>query len=274
MLEQRFAGKTFAVPESRSLEVFCGLLERRGATVVRCPLVSIHNSPDHLSVVAWVKQFIFTPPDFFVLLTGEGLRRIDSCLEQHAADLIEPFHLALAKSQKLSRGPKPNAELKKRGLQAELFATTPTTDGVIDALSQHQLAGRSVAVQLYGEYQNPPLIDFLNERGAKVQTVAPYIYADDIEEQKVVLLINRLLSAEIDVIAFTSASQLTRLWKVAKKHDCVSELEESLNATIVAAVGPVIRDALLNKGISVEHMPENSFFLKPLVNLLAAELSD
>lgn len=273
MLEQHFAGKTFAVPESRSLEVFCGLLERRGATVFRCPLVSIHNSPDHDSVTAWVTQFIASPPDYFVLLTGEGLRRIDSCLELHAADLIEPFHVALGKSQKLSRGPKPNAELKQRGLEAELFATEPTTDGVIDALAALDLAGKLVAVQLYGEYQNPPLIDFLRQRGASLQIVAPYIYADDIEEQKVVLLINRLLAAEIDVIAFTSASQLTRLWKVAKTLDCVEPMVVALNQSIVAAVGPVVRDALASKGVSVDHMPENAFFLKPLVNLLAKELA-
>lgn len=273
MLEQHFSGKTFAVPESRSLEVFCGLLERRGAAVIRCPLVSIHNNPDHNAVITWVTQFIASPPDFFVLLTGEGLRRIDNCLEQHAAKLIAPFHNALGQTQKLSRGPKPNAELKKRGMQAELFATEPTTDGVIDAFRQHQLAGRSVAVQLYGEYRNPPLIDFLLGQDAEVSTVAPYIYADDIEEQKVVLLINRLLAAEIDVIAFTSASQLTRLWKVAKKLDCADAMVVALNRCIVAAVGPVVRDALIHKGVSVDHMPENAFFLKPLVNLLVKELS-
>lgn len=272
MLNQHFLGKTFAVPESRSLEVFCGLLERRGATVVRCPLVSIRNSPDYDKVIDWVKQFITTPPDIFVLLTGEGLRRIDSCLELNAPELKADFHQALGKTQKLSRGPKPNAELKKRGLAAEWFATEPTTDGVIDALKQHQLAGKSVAVQLYGEYSNPPLISFLTENEAQVRVVAPYIYADDIEEQKVISLIDRLLAAEIDVIAFTSASQLTRLWKVAKKQNVVTDLEASLNHMVVAAVGPVVRDALLDKGIKVDHMPDNAFFLKPLVNLLAQAL--
>ena len=272
MLDQHFHGKTFAVPESRSLEVFCGLLERRGATVVRCPLVSIHNSPDHQSVIDWVETFIANPPDYFVLLTGEGLRRIDSCLELHAAALVEPFHAAMKKSQKLSRGPKPNAELKKRGMEAELFATEPTTDGVIEALSALELAGGQVAVQLYGEYTNPPLMDFLAKAGAAVTTVAPYVYADDIEEQKVASLIRQLIADEIDVIAFTSASQLTRLWKVAKRQDQLTAMEEALNKTVVAAVGPVVRDALEAKGITVDHMPENSFFLKPMVNHLAKVL--
>jgi uroporphyrinogen-III synthase len=274
MLEQHFAGKTFAVPESRSLEVFCGLLERRGATVVRCPLVSILNSPNHQKVISWVEEFVASPPDYFVLLTGEGLRRIDSCLEQHAEELIEPFHKALAKTQKLSRGPKPNAELKQRGLDADLFATQPTTDGVIDALKNCDLAGKSVAVQLYGEYTNPPLIDFLQQSGARVTTVAPYVYADDVDEQKVVSLINRLLAAEIDVIAFTSASQLTRLWKVANKQSCTEQMVASLNRCIVAAVGPVVGDALNTNGVTVDHMPDDAFFLKPLVNLLAKELAD
>ena len=48
----------------------------------------------------------------------------------------------------------------------------------------------------------------------------------------------------------------------------------SLNRCIVAAVGPVVRDALNTNGVTVDHMPGDAFFLKPLVNLLAKELAD
>src|SRR5207249_4278544 len=34
------AGRTIAVPETRELEVFAAMLERRGARVLRCPLVA------------------------------------------------------------------------------------------------------------------------------------------------------------------------------------------------------------------------------------------
>jgi len=41
---QPLAGRTVAVPETRELEVFAAMLERRGASVVRCPLVAIHDA--------------------------------------------------------------------------------------------------------------------------------------------------------------------------------------------------------------------------------------
>ena len=40
------ADKVVAVPEARQLDVLASLLERRGASVLRCPLVSILDSPD------------------------------------------------------------------------------------------------------------------------------------------------------------------------------------------------------------------------------------
>ena len=43
MIDWNLQGKTIAVPEMRELEVFSALLERRGAKVVRCPLVTIYD---------------------------------------------------------------------------------------------------------------------------------------------------------------------------------------------------------------------------------------
>lgn len=40
------AGRTIAVPETRELDIFSSMLERRGATVIRCPLVTILDAPD------------------------------------------------------------------------------------------------------------------------------------------------------------------------------------------------------------------------------------
>ena len=58
-------GKVIAVPEARQLDVLVGLLERRGATVLRCPLVAILDSPDDASVVGWIER-LATPTDLVV----------------------------------------------------------------------------------------------------------------------------------------------------------------------------------------------------------------
>ena len=41
----------------------------------------------------------------------------------------------------------------------------------------------------------------------------------------------------------------------------------------VAAVGPIVAGALRETGISVDMMPEESYFMKPLVNAIVAALS-
>ena len=72
----QLAGKTAAVPETRELDVMAQLFERRGATVIRCPLVAILDAPDAKPIEAWLQRFIAGACDDLVLFTGEGLRRL------------------------------------------------------------------------------------------------------------------------------------------------------------------------------------------------------
>src|SRR5215475_5950754 len=83
MDSQPLAGRTVAVPETRELEVFASLLERRGASVLRCPLVAIRDAPDPAPVLAFARVFAAQPPDDLILTTGEGLRRILGCIARH-----------------------------------------------------------------------------------------------------------------------------------------------------------------------------------------------
>lgn len=269
---QTLTGRVIAVPESRSLDVFTNLLQRRGASVIQCPLVGIHNSPDTDAVLAWLRDFNHGACDDLILMTGEGLRRLLSIIDLHAPELREPFVQQLAKVRKITRGPKPNSELRKLGLERDINALAPTTEGVIETMAQLDLAGRTVGLQLYGTYENPPLLAALERQGAKVLSVAPYVYADDIEEQKVTDLISQIIAGQVDVIAFTSATQVKRLWSVANKQKQLEAMEAAFTNLSVTAVGPVVRDCLIDKGVKVDLMPEDSFFLKPLVKLLGDKL--
>jgi len=49
-------GRTIAIPETRELDLFAQMLESRGATTLRCPLVSILDAPDPAPVEAWLRQ--------------------------------------------------------------------------------------------------------------------------------------------------------------------------------------------------------------------------
>jgi uroporphyrinogen-III synthase len=271
MENQTLAGKTIAVPETRELDLFAALLERRGARVLRCPLVLIRDAADPKPVLAFIRRFAAGACDDLILLTGEGLRRLLSCLEQHEPALKPAFLLQLAKVRKITRGPKPAKALRELGLKSDIAAEIPTTAGVIAALQPlaSSLEGRSFGVQLYGSEPNLPLIEFLHGCGAAAITVAPYRYADSTDDAAVLALLARIEQGGIDAIAFTSTPQVRRLIAVGGD----ARVTQALQHTHVAAIGPVVAAALRDHGIRVQSMPEENFFLKPMTSAIEAALN-
>src|SRR6201994_2688258 len=171
MESQPLKGRTIALPEPREVEIFAAMLERRGATVVRCPMVAILDAPDPAPVLEWSRKFASGACDDLILLTGEGLRRILSCIERNEPALKDSFIAALGRVRKITRGPKPARALRELGLKPDIAAEVPTTEGVINSLRPHDLKARRFGLQLYGTEPNRPLVDFLITAGATVSTV-------------------------------------------------------------------------------------------------------
>ncbi len=250
--------------ESRELDLFASLLERRGATVLRYPLVQIVDAPDPHPILAWLHRFASGGCDDLILLTGEGLRRLLQCIDSHEPALRGAFLEALARVRKITRGPKPARVLRELGLQSDLPAEIPTTPGLIALLRPLPLRDRRVGVQLYGGDANQPLIDCLEQAGAQVFPVAPYRYADRASDVAVRELLGSMRRGAIDAIAFTSKAQVERLFRAA----AADEVRAALAATAVAAVGPVVAESLGAHGVDVGAMPPGSWHLKPLVAAL------
>lgn len=264
-------GRLIALPETRQLDVLAAMLEKRGARVLRCPLVSILDAPDAEPVNRWLRRCIESPCEEFVILTGEGIRRLRGFAARLGveAQWIE----SLRGMRKLARGPKPGRALQEIGLKPELQAAEPTTEGVIATLDGLDLRGRRVAVQLYGDDPNEKLMNYLAGRGITADAVAPYRYASKSDDAHVENLIARLAAGEIDAIAFTSSPQYRRLVEVADKKGLREQLSAGLERTLVAAVGPVAAEGLRRDGVRVDMMPEESFFMKPMVTRLSEVLS-
>jgi uroporphyrinogen-III synthase len=264
MHPQSLAGRTIAVPETREIEVFAAMLERRGAKVARCPMVAIRDAPDPAPVLDWSRRFADGSCDDLILQTGEGLRRILSCIARNEPALREGFLHALTRVCKITRGPKPARALRELGLESDIEAERPTTEGVIASLRAHALDGHRIGLQLYGTEPNRPLVEFLERSGASVSLVAPYVYADAADDQAVLSLLARMERREIDAIAFTSTPQVERLFAVTS----AETVHKALARTLVAAIGPVVAETLSKHGIRAHLMPEESFFLKPLTSAL------
>lgn len=267
-----FEGRLIAVPETRQLDVLADLLARRGAEVLRCPLVAIKDAPDPAPVEAWIERLIADPPTLLVVYTGEGLQRLLGFAER--AGLETDFLRALGTVRKLCRGPKPKRVLRKLGLESEIDAVEPTSTGIVETLKQLELNEPRIAVQIYGDTPPAELMRYLESAGIAGDIVAPYVYASAADDERVLELIERLHRHEVDAITFTSKSQIERLLKLARANGLDEALAAGLAGTCVAAIGPVVAECLEAAGVRVDTMPAENFFMKPLVTALAQRFEE
>ena len=232
-------------------------------------MVSILDAPDAAPVVAWLRELVADQFGYVILMTGEGLRRLLGFAEREG--LREAAIAALGRTRTVTRGPKPVRALKEVGLAPTKVAEAPTTEGVIATLRHEGLQGQTVGVTLYGE-PNPTLVHFLEEAGATVRTVLPYVYAPATDNDRVADLIERMAAGDVDAIVFTSSPQVDRLFEVAAQRGLEAALRLGLSRTQVAAVGPVVAQNLRDKEVQVNICPEQGFVMKNLVQQIKREL--
>lgn len=264
-MERPLAGKTLALAEGRQLEDLSRMLEKEGAVVLRCPMVSILDAPDEAPVLAWLRDLCADRFSHVVLLTGEGLRRLLGFAER--AGRRDAVIAALGRTRLITRGPKPGQALKELGLAPFRVAQAPTTDGVVATLRALPLAGETIGVQLYVE-ENAPLSAYLASAGATMAAVLPYVYAPAADSERLIELIEGMRLGRVDALVFTSSPQVDRLFEVAGERGLVAPLQEGLKKTRVAAVGPIVAETLRRRGAPVDICPEQGFVMKNLVNQL------
>ena len=267
-MSDELAGKRIIAPETRELALFVRMLEERGAECLACPMVAIHDAPDPEPIAAWIERFIDEPCDDLILLTGEGLRRLVALAERRGRR--DAFVAALARSRRVTRGPKPVRALREIGLDSDLSAEQPTSEGVIRVLSSLDLKGRRVGVQIYPDSAHEALLGALRAAGATADPVLPYVYASSAEDEAVVTAIDAMAAGKVDAIAFTSAPQVRRLAAVAEKAGRIEALRQGLSRVVVAAIGPVAAAELEKLGVQPSVVPAGeTYFMKPLVRALA-----
>ncbi len=255
------AGRVVALAEGRQLEDLSQLLAKEQAQVWRCPLIGIHDNPDEAPIRCWLNDLISGRFHLVILLTGEGLRRLTGFAERWS--MKEAMVRALGHSHILVRGPKPVQALRELQLSPTWISRKPTTAGVIETLQSISLAGTVVGVQLY-DRANDDLVQFLTQAGAEPVAVLPYVYAPASETERVVDLLIQISAGKVDAVIFTSAPQVDRLYEVIAER----QLQVDWSKTRVAAVGPVVADALRRQGAPVHVCPEQGFQMKNLVHQL------
>jgi uroporphyrinogen-III synthase len=268
MTQGALQNRKIALAETRELDLLAQILEKEGATVVRCPMVSIEDTSDAAGVEAWIRQLMAGRFADVIFYTGEGVRRILGFAGR--AGLRDQAVAALGKTRKITRGPKPVRALREVGLEPDVAAPEPTTAGLIAAYTGENIRGRSVGLQIYGQEANRELLAFLENNGAVVHPVAPYVYASKTDDGRVEGLIRDMAAGRIAAILFTSSPQVQRICDVAERHGMEDVLKAAWTKTRVAAIGPVVAEELKRHGIHADAMPEGTYNMKPLVRAVAA----
>jgi uroporphyrinogen-III synthase len=262
--------RRIALLETREADQLAAMLREEGAEIVACPAVAIVPPSDPAPALSWLGRFIAAPFDDLILLTGEGLYRLRDLARP--AGIEAAFLAALGRTRTICRGPKPVRALRVLGHQPQLRAEEPTTDGIVALLSSLDLRGRRVGVQLYPG-AGDRLVAYLEGAGAVPDRVTPYEYASCAADEAILALIDQLAAGAIDVLALTSAPQVRRLFDLAQSHGRTDRLLAGLGRTRIAAIGPVVADALRRHGLTPTIMPRQTYFMKPLVSAIAAAMT-
>ncbi len=78
----------------------------------------------------------------------------------------------------------------------------------------------------------------------------------------------------MDVIAFTSASQIERLFAIARANQLEPVLQQGLARHVrVAVIGPIAAETLRRYGVEPAIVPEKAYVMKRLVSAIVAAVS-
>ncbi|HEY1436261.1 MAG TPA: uroporphyrinogen-III synthase [Casimicrobiaceae bacterium] len=273
--------KTVAILESRAGDRVASLIRKYGGTPFLAPALAEVPDVDPERIRALIGAWGSTPPDIFIFQTGVGTRALLAATDSMA--LTPALLRMLEASIVVVRGPKPTAALGARKVRIDLSADDPfTTHEVLAQLQGAQLQGahaqktplrgKRVVVQRYGE-TNRELEAALEAAGAEVVEIATYRWAVPEDTAPMVRLIDALGRDEIDLVAFTSASQASNLFTVAQRIGKEASLQQSLGRTLVASIGPVCSATLRKLAVRVD-LEAKPPKLGPLIDAINAALAD
>ena len=263
------AGLRVAALESRMSDQTAILIERAGGVAVRAPSMRELPLDNQHQALQFAEHLLSDQLDVVIFLTGVGAKHLAEAIETKYP--AEVWKAALARTTIVARGPKPLTVLRGWGLKVAVQVPEPNTwRDVLESLDQKlPVQGKRIAIQEYGQ-TNPELIAGLEERGAKsIELVAVYRWALPEDLGPLKAAISGLIDGQIGVLAVTSAQQVKHMLQVAESEGLAKPLIDALNHhVIVASIGPVATETLIESGIRPDLEPEHPK-LGPLVQTLA-----
>jgi uroporphyrinogen-III synthase len=241
--------------ESRRSVEMAELIRNYGGEPIQAPSMREVPLTDQREALAFGETLLAGDWDVLILLTGVGTRMLIAALATRwpKDDVVK----ALGRLTLVCRGPKPIAALKEVGLAPALAVPEPNTwrDLLSELDRRLPIGGRRVAVQEYGA-RNEELLAGLRQRGAHVSTVPVYGWALPEDMAPLRRAIERIVSSEVGVALFSSATQVDNLFRVAGEMGQGDALrEEFRKRMVVASIGPITTERLREHGIEPDLRP-------------------
>lgn len=241
--------KRIAILESRLGKQLTELVTQRGGVPFHAPALAELPDLEPDKIAALVRSLEERPAKLVIFQTGVGTRALFAATD--SLGLTQKFLPMLENTEVAARGPKPTGALRSRGVRIDYSAADPfTTREVLDCIRDVPLKGERVIVQRYG-VQNVELDRALEARGAQVAEIPTYRWSLPEDTRPLEELIGALERGEMHAAVFTNAEQARNLFAVAERLNKKRVLQESLNRTLVASIGPVASAALRDLDVKV-----------------------
>jgi uroporphyrinogen-III synthase len=234
--------------------------------VVLAPALRIVPLADDTGLRLATLACLAKPLDAVIITTGVGLRGWLEAAEGWGR--IEPLRSRFAASYLVARGPKARVAVRATGLVEAWSPESESDDEVLDHLLDIGVAGKRIAVQLYGE----PQAEFsaaLRDGGADVVEVPVYRWAPPLDPAPLRRLVDLIATRLVDAVTFTSAAAVGSLLRAAGL-DADTVLDVLRTDVVAGCVGPMTAAPLRRRGVSVIEPPRAR--LGALVRCLADEL--
>jgi len=262
-------GARVGITAARRAAEQAALVRSLGGVPVLGPALRLDAPASDERLAPALDRVLAGPLDAAVFLTGVGAELTLALAERLGR--AAPLRAALERAWVVARGPKPRRALRAAGVRIDWVADPPRAAIIRDRLLARPLAGRRVLVQGYGP---PPdeLAAPLRAAGASVAVLSPYAATWPDDPGPVTALAAEAVAGTIDAITFTSALAATQFAALteAAGHD---PADIRAGGALVAAIGPVTREALEREGLRVDLEPTQAR-MGTLYRELAVALSE
>ena len=253
-VDEPLRGARVALLEARMESELASLVRRHGGEPICVPAMR-EVERDCADELSRAQRALARDGAVIVLTTGVGLERVLRMGDM--TGIGSAIRVDVGRALTVCRGPKPIAVLKREGLPVHVRAEAPhTTKELLAALDSVPMAERDV-VFVHDGGGNREVVLALVRRGARVAEVQPYAWALPEDLGPLRALVDTIVKAEVDAIAFTTQAQARHLFAVADSMGARETMTRSMRErVVVAAVGPTCARALSQLGAPAHVVPD------------------